>query len=90
MNRYGNIGVSILSFIVGVTDIDPYILNLFQGTGLTLSVTAITHATIIATVSNNLIKMIYAVILGKKVFRPRIITGFSVFIVVSILLLFIV
>lgn len=90
MNRYGNIGVSILSFIVGVTDIDPYILNLFQGTGLTLSVTAITHATIIATISNNLIKMIYAVILGKKVFRPRIITGFSVFIVVSILLLFIV
>jgi uncharacterized membrane protein (DUF4010 family) len=90
MDRYGNIGVSILSFIVGVTDIDPYILNLFQGTGLTLSVTAITHATIIATISNNLIKMIYAVILGKKVFRPRIITGFSVFIVVSILLLFIV
>jgi len=90
MNRYGNIGVSILSFIVGVTDIDPYILNLFQGTGLTLSVTAITHATIIATISNNLIKMIYAVILGKKVFRPRIITGFSVFVVVSILLLFIV
>ena len=90
MNRYGNIGVSILSFIVGVTDIDPYILNLFQGTGLTLTIVAITRATIIATISNNLIKMIYALILGKQVFRARIITGFSVFIVVSILLLFIV
>jgi uncharacterized membrane protein (DUF4010 family) len=88
MNRYGNVGVSVLSFIVGVTDIDPYILSLFQGTGLSLSLDVIARATLIATISNNLIKMIYSLILGKKVFRSRIIFGFMVFIVVSLLLVF--
>ncbi len=85
MQRYGNVGVSVLSFIVGVTDIDPYILSLFQGTGITLTVETIARATLIATISNNLIKMIYALILGKKVFRTRIVAGFMVFIVLSIL-----
>ena len=88
LNRYGNTGVNVLSFIVGVTDIDPYILNLFQNTGITLSVSLIVRSTLIATISNNIIKMIYALILGKKALRGRIITGFSVFIVISILLIF--
>ncbi len=88
MNRYGNVGVSVLSFIVGVTDIDPYILSLFQGTGLSLSIDVIARATLIATISNNLIKMIYALLLGKKVFRGRIIFGFMIFIAVSLLMVF--
>jgi uncharacterized membrane protein (DUF4010 family) len=85
MSRYGNVGVSVLSFIVGVTDIDPYILSLFQGTGISLSIEIIARATLIATISNNLIKMIYALILGKKVFRKQIIAGFSLYVAISIL-----
>ncbi len=88
MNRYGNTGVNVLSFIVGVTDIDPYILNLFQSTGITLSVSLIVRATLIATISNNLIKMIYALILGEKALRLRVVTGFMFFVFVSVLLIF--
>jgi uncharacterized membrane protein (DUF4010 family) len=84
ITNYGNAGVNILSFIVGVTDIDPYILNLFQHVGGNLQLATIVNATIIATASNNLIKMIYSVILGSQAIRWRVIIGFSALIVVSL------
>lgn len=85
LNNYGYIGMNILSFIVGVTDIDPYILNLFQNTSANLQVEAVAKATIIATASNNLIKMIYATILGKAEIRKVIVLGFAVIIGASII-----
>ena len=85
VNNYGNMGVSILSFIVGITDIDPYILNLFQHSGGNLHINTIVNATIIATASNNFIKMIYTIILGKAEIKRKIIIGFSVLIVASVL-----
>ena len=84
ITRYGDIGVNILSFIVGVTDIDPYILNLFQKVEGNLTASIIFKATIIATASNNLIKMIYAVILGSPTIKKHVIIGFSTLIIVSI------
>ena len=87
INRYGHAGVNVLSFIVGVTDIDPYILNLFQDTGMKITIDLVAHATLIATMSNNIIKMIYALILGAREVRKNIIIGFSVYILASILLL---
>lgn len=83
--NYGTIGVRILSFIVGVTDIDPYILNLFQHVSGNLTLATIANATIIATASNNLIKLIYVLILGHKSIRLKIIAGFSVLIVLGLL-----
>ncbi len=85
VTNYGNIGVNILSFIVGVTDIDPYILNLFQHTDSSLHINTIVNATIIATASNNFIKMIYTLILGESKIKKNIVIGFSVLIVVSII-----
>jgi uncharacterized membrane protein (DUF4010 family) len=85
VNDFGNMGVNILSFIVGVTDIDPYILNLFQRIDGSIHINTIVNATIIASASNNLIKMIYAIILGKPVIRKKIILGFSILVVISIL-----
>ena len=85
VTNYGSLGVNILSFIVGVTDIDPYILNLFQKVEGNLQVSTIVTATIIATASNNLIKMIYTVILGKSILRKKIVLGFSILVVISIL-----
>ena len=85
VTNYGNIGVNILSFIVGVTDIDPYILNLFQHSGGTLQASTIVSATIIATASNNLIKMIYALILGESKIKRNVIIGFSTLTALSIL-----
>ncbi|HHJ10582.1 MAG TPA: MgtC/SapB family protein [Bacteroidetes bacterium] len=87
INRYGHAGVNVLSFIVGVTDIDPYILNLFQDTGMKIPIGLVAHTTLIATISNNIIKMIYALILGAKKIRKNVIIGFSIYILVSILLL---
>jgi uncharacterized membrane protein (DUF4010 family) len=84
VTNYGNIGVNILSFIVGVTDIDPYILNLFQSAGGNLNLETIFKATIMATASNNLIKMIYSIVLGNSTIKKKIIIGFSILILVSI------
>lgn len=84
VTNYGNMGVNILSFIVGVTDIDPYILNLFQHVGANLQVNTIVNATIIATASNSVIKMIYSIILGTPTIKKKIIFGFSALILVSI------
>jgi uncharacterized membrane protein (DUF4010 family) len=83
IKNYGDAGVNILSFIVGVTDIDPYILNLFQHVGANLQIDTIVHATIIATASNSLIKMIYSLILGSRGIKKYIVTGFLTLIVVS-------
>lgn len=84
VSNYGNMGVSILSFIVGVSDIDPYILNLFQHSSTDLLISTIVNATIIATASNNLMKMIYAVSIGSKDMRRKIIIGFGALVITSI------
>jgi uncharacterized membrane protein (DUF4010 family) len=88
VNNYGDMGVNIFSFIVGVTDIDPYILNLFQRAGGNLGINTIVSATVIAAASNNFIKMIYAVILGESSIKRNIVIGFSVIIIASILSIF--
>ncbi len=88
MKNYGDMGINILSFIVGVTDIDPYILSLFQNSG-NIHLTSIVSATIIASASNNLIKMLYAVILGDKSMRKTMIPGFVGLIVVSLVMIWI-
>ncbi len=82
--RYGNLGINILSFIVGVTDIDPYILNLYQDTAINISFETVVRATLIATTSNNLIKMTYVIILGDKSIRLKVIIGFAVLVITSI------
>jgi uncharacterized membrane protein (DUF4010 family) len=82
---YGSAGVTGMAFIVGVTDIDPFLLNLLQ------QKSGIAQSTIIlgilnATNGNNLLKMIYALSLGSKNIRRRIILNFSVIIVAGLLL----
>lgn len=77
INHYGNLGIGILSLIVGVTDIDPYILGLFQNSSQKLGVEIITLAAIVATASNNLLKMVYALVLGHPSIRKKMIWGFS-------------
>jgi len=89
VQTYGKSGMDFLSFIVGVTDIDPYILNLFQGGVAAISAANIAKATLIATASNNLIKMVYAVSLGSHTLKKKVISGFSILIGLSFLIIFI-
>jgi uncharacterized membrane protein (DUF4010 family) len=62
--EFGVTGVYSLAAIIGVTDIDPFVLNLAQGGTSGLSAGAVAAAIIIATSSNNLLKATYAVSFG--------------------------
>jgi len=79
LKRYGSSGITSMAFVVGVTDIDPFLLNLLQQkSGIEQS--TIVLAILNATNSNNLLKMIYGTTLGTKSIRKRLIIGFSVLI----------
>ena len=79
MKTYGNSGVTTLAFIVGITDIDPFLLNLLQHTsGITESTIAL--AIINATNSNNILKMIYSISLSSKEMNKGLIINFSILI----------
>ena len=61
--EYGKSGLEILSFIVGFTDIDPFVLSILTGKFSVTSV-QIVAAIMIAAGSNNLLKAIYAIWFG--------------------------
>lgn len=87
LKEYGSTGVTGLAFIVGVTDIDPFLLNLLQHkTGI--EITTVVLAILNATNSNNLIKMIYAISLGNRDHRKSLITNFMILIVSGLLISF--
>lgn len=78
--NYGNSGITSLAYIVGITDIDPFLLNILQQkTGIGEMTVAL--AVINATNSNNLLKMIYGISLSSKSIRRSIIQRFSILIV---------
>jgi len=83
IKQYGGQGVNVLSWVVGVTDIDPFIINLFQGKW-NIGIGVITVAVLNALTSNNALKMIYAIVLGDKSLRKEIIIGFGILIVAGI------
>ncbi len=83
MQHYGDKGLDILSLVVGVTDVDPFLLSLFTGK-YGLALTILSQATLIAVTSNNLIKLIYALSLGSRRLRKPLIIAFSVIIVASV------
>jgi len=70
---YGKAGLEILSFIVGFTDIDPFVLSILTGK-FSVSSVEIVAAIMIASGSNNLLKAIYAVWFGgfKNAYRSAI------------------
>lgn len=88
MKHYGTTGINTLSLIVGVTDIDPFIINLFQSKW-NVGNSVVVMAVLNASSSNNLLKMIYASILSHKSIRKQLIVGFSILIVVGLLLSFV-
>jgi len=79
LKSYGSAGVTSLAFVVGITDIDPFLLNLLQqktGIGQTTIVLAILNATN----SNNVLKMIYAITMSSKSIRKNLILNFLILI----------
>ena len=62
----GRAGLFALAGIMGVTDVDPFILSLAQSASAMMPVTLAGGAIIIAAASNNLIKGIYAYGFGDR------------------------
>lgn len=83
-NHYGAQGIKILSFMVGVTDIDPFIINVFQSKW-SLPVEVLAVAVINAVTSNNILKMLYAITLSKKSLRIPILFAFGIIIALGFL-----
>jgi uncharacterized membrane protein (DUF4010 family) len=86
---YGTSGINVLSFIVGVTDIDPFILNLFQSKW-NIDITVLVMAVLNAITSNNLLKMIYGLSFGSILIRRQLIAGFSILIFLGLILSFVI
>ncbi|WP_448507448.1 MgtC/SapB family protein [Immundisolibacter sp.] len=63
--QFGVTGLHVLSFLVGFTDIDPFVLSLLAG-HFQVSETAVTTAILIASGSNNLLKADYAIALSRQ------------------------
>jgi uncharacterized membrane protein (DUF4010 family) len=59
--RFGSAGVYALAAIVGVSDIDPFVLNLAQPTAAQVAIDVAVGAILVATSSNNLVKVVYAI-----------------------------
>lgn len=64
-NHLGRSGVFALAGVVGVTDIDPFVLSLAQGGVAGIGLTTAAAAIVIATSSNNLLKAVYAVLFSR-------------------------
>lgn len=77
-----------MSFVVGVTDIDPFIINLFQSKWNIENAFLVT-AVVNAATSNNLLKMIYGISFCDRSIRRQLITGFGSLIVIGLLISFV-
>lgn len=64
--RLGNGGVLGLASIMGVSDVDPFILGMTQTMAAHISLTTAAAAIVVAVTSNNIIKGIYAYIFGSR------------------------
>jgi uncharacterized membrane protein (DUF4010 family) len=65
-SEFGTSGIYALAAIIGVSDIDPFVLNLVQGGTTGITSAAIAAAILIAASSNNMLKAFYAVSFGGR------------------------
>lgn len=61
--QYGTSGLQMLSFVIGFTDIDPFVLSILKGNG-NIAEHEIVMAIMIAAGSNNLLKAVYTLWFG--------------------------
>jgi uncharacterized membrane protein (DUF4010 family) len=60
VERFGTIGIVALAALMGVSDVDPFIMGLTQTAGSATILATAATAVVVATASNNAIKGIYA------------------------------
>jgi uncharacterized membrane protein (DUF4010 family) len=85
ISNFGIKGLNALSLIVGIADIDPFLINLFQGKyEVVMDVLAI--ATLQAIISNNIMKAVYTRFLCNTKITKIVLFGFGVIILVNIII----
>ncbi len=86
LHTFGIQGLDILSLVVGVTDIDPFLMSLFTGK-YHIEMQDIARATLIAVSSNNLMKLGYALVLGDKSLRKSLVAGFTAIVIATVVII---
>jgi uncharacterized membrane protein (DUF4010 family) len=72
-SEFGRSGIFVLAAVVGIADIDPFVLNLAQGGVADLSTSVAAAAILVSTASNNLLKASYAAgFAGLRIAFPAI------------------
>lgn len=64
-SHFGRSGVFALAGLVGVTDIDPFVLSLAQGGATGVGLTTAAAAIVIAASSNNVLKAVYSLLFSR-------------------------
>lgn len=70
--EFGRDGILALAAVVGVADIDPFVLNLAQGGVADLSLAIAAAAILVATASNNLLKATYSAAFAGRTSVPAV------------------
>ncbi len=65
VGRYSDAGLQVMSFAVGFTEIDPFVLSVLSG-HLQIGLHAAVDAVVLATASNNLLKAAFAAALARN------------------------
>lgn len=85
IEEFGITGLNILSFLVGFTHIDPFLINIFEGK-YTLSNNVIAFATMQAMISNHILKGIYTSFLASKETRKYTLMGLAIVLIANIII----
>ena len=88
LQYFGDSGLMTLSVLVGVTDINPFLINLFQSNN-NVGETVLIQAAFQAIISNNIVKMLYCIFFSKKTILKPLILGFGSICIMNIILLLI-
>jgi uncharacterized membrane protein (DUF4010 family) len=84
VESFQDIGLRAMSFVVGFSDITPFVVSLLQG-NLGIGDRQIVQAVIIASASNNVLKMVYTYALGVRRTAHLVASGMIGLVVLSLL-----
>ena len=84
--EFGRAGIYVLAAVVGVTDIDPFVLNLAQGGTANVTIATVAGAILIATASNNMLKATYTFAFAGRPHSGPTVTALATLAVLGVLL----
>lgn len=89
LQNYGSGGLNFLSYIIGFTDIDPFLLNIFQGQ-YSVPLESLAKATFQAIISNNILKTAFTLSLADKHTKRLALAGMAVITICTLIINYII